>query len=134
LWTRPVRKSSGSTAALDTQRLLAGVFRFFNSRVSKIIHDNTPHPYSETEANVDIVLIGYYNIVHHLKNADMTPELRDDLINFSFDSLQDVIREHKESSKNWIGSVHNLSVPFLACLKRLVRYHFYLCVLQIFII
>ena len=58
----------------------------------------------------------------------MTPELCDDLINFSFDSLQDVLKESQECIP-WPGSVHNFSPPFLECLKQLVCFHFYSCVL-----
>ena len=32
------------------QRLLAGVFRFFNSKASKIIPYNTSHPYRDKKA------------------------------------------------------------------------------------
>jgi len=34
--------------------------------------------------------LGVFGAVYHLENAEMTPELQDNLINFSFDNLQDV--------------------------------------------
>ena len=52
----------------------------------------------------------------------MTPELRDNLNNFSFESLQDVV-ETSKALNGWMGSVYNFSPPFLECLKRLVCYH-----------
>ena len=78
--------------------------------------------------------IGLYNLGYHLENAEMTPELRDRLINFSFDSLQDVVKESKQFDDDWVRFAHDFSTQFLEGLKRLVRYHFYSCVLHIFII
>ena len=68
----------------------------------------------------------FYDIVYHLENAEMTPELHDDLVNFSFDNFWNV--------NNSRDIVHGFSVLFLKCLKRLVRYHIYSCVLCIFIL
>jgi len=64
----------------------------------------------------------------------MTPELCDQLITVSFDSLQDVVKEHNKFDNDWVGGVHDFFAPLLECLKRLVRYHFYSSVLHIFII
>ena len=70
------------------------------------------------------------DIVYHLENAEMTPELHDDLINFSFNKLWG----HwgvKKSDPAWnYVNMHN----FLECLKRLVCHHIYSCVLCIFIL
>jgi len=77
-----------------------------------------------------MVQIGYWNFVYHLDNAEMIQELSHDLINFSFDSFQDVLKEFKERDKDWPGNVHIFTTLFLNCLKGLVRYHFYSCVLH----
>ena len=59
----------------------------------------------------------YYDTIFHCKNAEITPELCDDLINFSFDNLQDVFR-------GTLGGSHLFTfIPrFLSGLKELVRY------------
>ena len=64
----------------------------------------------------------------------MTPDLCEQLIIFSFDSLQDIIKERKKFNNDWVGSAHDFFAPLLECLKRLVRYGFYSCGLHIFII
>ena len=75
--------------------------------------------------------IGYYDFGYHLENAEMTPELCDDLGHFSFDCLQDVLKGEPESR---IGGIHYFSPRFLKCLKKLVCYHCYSCVCCIFIL
>jgi hypothetical protein len=61
--------------------------------------------------------------IHHCKNAEMTPELCDDLANISFDKLQDVI-----NTINTVGPIRNpnnlhIFIPsFLFRLKRVVCY------------
>ena len=77
---------------------------------------------------------GFDNLVYQLEKADMTPELYDELVNFSFDSLRDVVKEYTKLDNRWERSAHRFSARFLECLKRLVRYHFYSSVLRIFII
>jgi hypothetical protein len=91
LWILHVQKHSGSTATLDTQPLLADVFRSFNPQVSKIIPRNIPILILKI-VDIEISLICYYNIIYHLENAEITPELCDDLITLSFDDLADVAR------------------------------------------
>jgi len=76
------------------------------------------------KANIDSLEIGYYHIVYHLENAEMTPELRDDLIAFSFDCVQDVL---KQKYDYWIGDIRYFSPRFLECLKKLVCYDFCSC-------
>ena len=78
--------------------------------------------------------IGDVNLVYQLDNAEMTPELCHDMNNFSFYCLLDVIKEFQKHDKNWNRglTVHLFTPRFLKCLKRLVRYHFYSCVLLVF--
>ena len=38
--------------------------------------------------------LGFDNTMYHLKNAEITPELHDDLINFSFEKLEDVFKNY----------------------------------------
>ena len=73
--------------------------------------------------------MAYYEIVYHLENAEMIPELHDDLSHFSFDCFRDVVKERRD---DWKRSVHDFSPRFLECLKRLVCYHCYSCVLYIY--
>jgi len=76
--------------------------------------------------------ICYYNIVYHLENAEMTPELCDDLINFSLNDFWDINKSKiAHSGWNYIVSTHDFSAAFLECLKRLVCHHIYSCVLYI---
>jgi len=75
--------------------------------------------------------ISYYDVVYHLQNAEMTPELCDDLINFSFNN---VIKSTIHDS-NWeYVTAHDFSPPFLGYLKRLVCHHIYLRIVCIFIL
>jgi hypothetical protein len=67
--------------------------------------------------------ISYYDIIYHLENAEMTPELCDDLINFSFDNLWDVTKFTRHNSDWEYVTAHDFSPTFLGCLKRLVCYH-----------
>jgi hypothetical protein len=69
--------------------------------------------------------IGYYDIVYHLENVEMTPELCDDLTNFSFGNLWDVDKRMSHESPR--ANIHNFPPAFLECLKRLVCYHIYSC-------
>ena len=71
---------------------------------------------------------------YHLENAEMTPELCDDLIKFSFDILWDLNKPKMHDSDWEYVNVHNFSPTFLGCLKRLVCHHIYLCILCIFIL
>jgi len=81
-----------------------------------------------------IVLSSFEDLVDHLDNAEMTPELCHDLINFSFDCLQDFVKEIKKLEHGDVEStVHGYAAYFLGCLKRLVRYNSYPCILRILI-
>ena len=71
-----------------------------------------------------IFSLGYSDLIYHLDNAEMTPELRHDLINFSFDRLQDVFKQYRKHKEDRHHDVHFFTPRFLECLKRLVRYHF----------
>ena len=80
--------------------------------------------------DIEIVAIGYEDLAHHLDNAEMTPELHHDLINFSFTCLQDCFKERNKCNENPPDyGVHGFTTVFLQCLKRLVRHHFYLCII-----
>jgi len=74
--------------------------------------------------NAEIVQIGYWDLVYHLDNAEMTPELCHDLINFSFVCLRDFVEEINKRYNCWY-TVHAFVARFLNCLKRLVCSHFY---------
>jgi len=63
----------------------------------------------------------------------MTPELYGELINFSFDSLQDAVKEYKKFTDGRTSTL-DFSFPLIDCLKTLVRCHFYSYVFHIFII
>ena len=85
------------------------------------------------KVSLEILWISYYDIVYHLENVEMTPELYDDLTNFSFDNLWDVdIRMSHESPR---ANIHNFPPAILECLKMLVCYHIYsvgLCPMPIY--
>jgi len=100
--------------------------------VSYIFHYNIFHPEYKQTANYEIFWIGYYDVVHQLEIAEMTPELRHDLTNFSFDCLQDVIQEIQECYPAQY-TVHYFSASFLQCLKNLVC-HIYSRIPQILIV
>ena len=72
--------------------------------------------------NVKMIWFGYYNTPYHFQNAEMTPELRDDLINFSFDNLQDVFENCQIWSPDRTYSVLTFLPLFLIALKKLVCY------------
>ena len=85
--------------------------------------------------NVDILWICYRDIVYYLENAEMTPELCDDLTNFSFDNIWDVgISELPDPIWYRYYPIHNFSGAILECLKMLVCHHVYPCVFSIFIL
>jgi len=69
--------------------------------------------------------------VYHLENAEMTPELQDDLINFSFHNLQDAFKNLHIQDRHSCDSICYFAPSFLQFLKKLVCYHFCLSVLQI---
>ena len=77
--------------------------------------------------------IGNWDLIYHLENAEITAELCDELNNFSFTSLQDIVKEHKKFNDSRVDNVYNFSVRFLECLERLVCYHFHSCIVHIFI-
>jgi len=77
-----------------------------------------------------MVQFGFYSTVYHLDNAEMTPELQDDLINFSFDKLQDVLNNYHIQNPDCCN-IYHFAPTFLECLKRLVCNHFCSSALQI---
>jgi len=83
------------------------------------------------KGDVETLSMAYHDINYHLENAEMTLELRDDLIHFSFDCFQDMV---KEADDPWIQmrGIHNFSPRFLEYLKVLVCYHCYSHILCIF--
>ena len=62
----------------------------------------------------------------------MTTELRDDLINFSFDDLHDVFKNNQIHNPNSDHTIFYFVPLFLECLKKLVWCHCHFCVLYIF--
>jgi len=60
---------------------------------------------------------------YHLQNADMTPELQDDLMNFSFDNLQNVLKIYHIQNSDGYYNICYFSHNFLGCLKKLVCHH-----------
>jgi hypothetical protein len=75
--------------------------------------------------------LGVFGVVYHLENAEMTPELQDDLINFSFDNLQNVFRKFHIHNPDEDYNIYYFSRRFSECLKKLVCHHFCSSVLQI---
>ena len=76
--------------------------------------------------------LGYFCTVYHLENAEMTSELHDDLIHFSFDNLQNVIKDL--NSHSYHGPSYHIcyfTPRFLGYLKKLVCHHCCSFVLQI---
>jgi len=69
-----------------------------------------------------MIWFGYYNTPYHLQNAEMTPELRDDLINFSFENLRDVFKNSQIWSPDGTYNILTFFPPFLMALKKLVCY------------
>jgi len=69
--------------------------------------------------------------VYHLENAEMTPELQDDLINFSFHNIQDAFKIFRTQHRHSCHSICYFTPSFLQCLKKLVCSHFCSSVLQI---
>ena len=67
--------------------------------------------------------LGFFCTVDHLENAEMTPELRDDLINFSIDNLQNVMKELHLQNADGSYSICYFCPHFLECLKKLVCHH-----------
>jgi hypothetical protein len=113
--------------------MLAGVFSCFKSQVSHINIIFCNIPIFILKKDDKILRTCGFDIVYHLENAEMTPELYHDLINFSFDAFWD-LNKPKMHHSLWNYSVHNLSAAFLECLKRLVCCYIYLYILCIFII
>ena len=61
---------------------------------------------------------GFYNTAYHFENAEMTPELCDDLINFSFDNLQDVFKNNQIRNSDRTYNILTFFPPFLMVLKK----------------
>ena len=69
---------------------------------------------------------GFHNTAYHIKNAEITPELHDDLISFSFDKLQDVLKNYHTPIPNRFRYTLLTFIPrLLAALKQLVGYCFH---------
>jgi TPP-dependent 2-oxoacid decarboxylase len=77
------------------------------------------HSYFHKE-NVHILIFIFNNTTYYIENAEITPELHDDLINFSFDKLQDVFKNY-HTFFNRHGFTLLTFIPYLlADLKKLV--------------
>jgi hypothetical protein len=72
---------------------------------------------------------GFHDTVRHLENAEMTTELHDDLINFSFDNLHNVFKNCQIQHPETIHDIFHFVPPFLECLKKLVCHHLHSCIL-----
>ena len=55
----------------------------------------------------------YRDITYHIKNAEITPELHDDLINFSFVKLQDVFRNSRRFIRDPYRYTFLTFIPYL---------------------
>jgi len=68
---------------------------------------------------------GFHNATYHIKNAEITPELHDDLINFSFHKLQDVFKNCHIPDRRGGYTLLTFIPSLLADLKPLVwcRFH-----------
>ena len=64
------------------------------------------------------MVYSYYATTHHCINAEMTPELCDDLIKFSFHDLRDVLHSFPPPTFRVLSFVP----PFLSGLRTLVCY------------
>jgi hypothetical protein len=67
-----------------------------------------------------MVWFGFYNTTYHVENAEMTFELRGDLINFSFNNLQDVFKNSHVRNPDRTYGIFTFLPPFLTSLKKLV--------------
>jgi hypothetical protein len=63
---------------------------------------------------------GFYNTVYHCENGEITPELRDDLIKFSFDDLEGVMTNSHIRNPDRTYSTLAFAPLFLAGVKKLV--------------
>jgi hypothetical protein len=66
---------------------------------------------------------GFHNICRHLENAEITTELCDDLIDFSFNNIHDVFKNHQTNNPNSHNTIFCFVPRFLECLKKLVCHH-----------
>jgi hypothetical protein len=73
--------------------------------------------------NVNIFFFGFSDTMYHLKNAEMTAELCDDLVNFSFDNLHDVFKNYQTQYPNSYYTIFHFVPRFLECLKMMVCDH-----------
>jgi hypothetical protein len=78
-----------------------------------------------------MIELGSSYVVHHLENAEMPPELQHDLMNFSFDKLQDVLNNYRKQNAPEHCNICYFAPTFLECLKQLVCHHFCSSALQI---
>ena len=64
------------------------------------------------------------NITYQLENAEIISELCDDLIKFSFDDLQDILKNSHIHDPLGYHSILTFASPFLTILRQLVCYFF----------
>ena len=112
-WILHIPKDSGSTLDLDTQYLLIDVFSCFSAPVSEIVPPII-FAFLFLKASMEILIFVFYNTVWHLENAEMTPELHDDLTDLSLNNLRDFFKI------TYPNRLRNFIVCFLNCLKKLV--------------
>ena len=89
----------------------------------KKLHSSHKSQFIFPKENVDLFSFGFHNTVRHLENAEMTTELRDDLIEFSFDDLHNVFKNYKTHNPNDHLTIFRFFPRFLECLKKLVGHH-----------
>ena len=80
------------------------------------------------------MVFGFRHTTYHLENAEMTIELRDDLMNFSLTNLHNALKNHQTQHLDTNYNTFHFVPPFLECLKQLVCRHFHSCVLSIYIL
>lgn len=73
-----------------------------------------------------------FNTVYHLGNAELTPELHIDLINFSFNNRHNIFKNARIQNPSSGYSIYDFAPPFLQCLKELVWHHLHPHLLCIF--
>ena len=83
-----------------------------------------------SKENIKVFWFGSYLTTYHLENAEMTTELRDDLMGFSFDNLHSAFINYHTHNPNSDPSIFHFFPPFLECLKKLVCYNFHPCSLD----
>jgi len=80
--------------------------------------------------HIKIFVLAFNLITYHLEKAEMTTELCDGLINFSFDKLYNVVKNYQTHNPTHRLTIHYFVPSFLECLKKLVCYHFHYCIVS----